>query len=82
MLNEHDINFDKVNKQITEWLKDKDNDPHWKAITAEVKAYNKEIKRITSIIECDYDRYSDTIAEALDYYFREAYRLEDLKKWK
>ena len=78
----NDINFEKVKKQIDDWFAEKEKDPHWQAVQAEVKAYDREIKRIVSNIECDYDRYSDTIAEALGYYFRECYRLEDLKKWK
>ena len=77
-----DINFEKIKKQIDDWFTERDNDPHHQAVMAEVKAYDKEIKRITSIVECDYDRHCGLIADALDFYLREAYRLEDLKKWK
>lgn len=77
-----DINFEKIKKQIDDWFTERDNDQHHQAVMAEVKAYNKEIKRITSIVECNYDRHAELISEALDFYLREAYRLEDLKKWK
>ena len=79
---ENNINIEEMNKKITEWLKDKENDPHWLEVQEEVKAYNKEIGRITNIIESDYDRHAELIKEALDFYFREAYNLKDLKKWK
>ena len=77
-----DINFEKVKKQIDDWFTERDNDPHHIAVMEEVKAYNKEIKRITDIVENNYDRHAELISEALDYYLREAYTLEVLKKWK
>ena len=77
-----DINFEKIKKQIDDWFTERDNDPHHHAVMAEVAEYNKEIKRITSIVEGNYDRHCGLIADALDYYLRDAYRLEDLKKWK
>ncbi len=74
--------FDKNKAMIEAWLAEMEKDPHHQAVMAEVKAYNKEIKRITSIVECNYDRHAELISEALDFYLREAYRLEDLQKWK
>ena len=77
----NDINFDKVKKQIDDWFKAKEQDPHWVAMQKEVRETDREIKRIVSNIECDYERHSNLIADALDSYLRE-YTLEDLKKWK
>lgn len=77
-----DINFEAVKKQIDDWFTERDNDPHHKAVMAEVKAYNAEIKRITGVVESNYDRHAELISEAIDFYLRETYRLEDLKKWK
>ena len=78
----NDINFEKVKKQIDDWFKEKEQDPHWVAMQKEARETDREIKRIRSNIECDYERYSNLIADALDYYLRECYKLEDLKKWK
>ena len=77
-----DINFEAVKKQIDDWFTERDNDPHHKAVMVEVKAYNAEIKRITGIVEGNYDRHAELISEALDYYLREAYTLDYLKKMK
>lgn len=74
--------FEKNKALIDQWLAEMEKDPHHQAVMEEVKAYNKEIKRITSIVECNYDRHAELISEALDFYLREAYKLEDLKKWK
>lgn len=77
----NDINFDKVKKQIEDWFKEKEQDPHWVAMQKEVRETDREIKRIIRTVECDYERYSDLISDALESYLRE-YKLEDLKKWK
>ena len=77
----NDINFDKVKKQIEDWFKEKEQDPHWVAMQKEVRETDREIKRIVRTVECDYERYSDLISDALESYLRE-YKLEDLKKWK
>jgi hypothetical protein len=74
--------FEKNKAMIDAWLEELKNDPHHQAVMAEVAEYNKEIKRITQVVEQNYDRHAELISEALDFYFREAYKLEDLKKWK
>ena len=74
--------FEKNKAMIDAWLAEMDKDPHHQAVMAEVKAYDTEIKRITQIVVNDYDRHIGLIKDALDYYLRDAYRLEDLKKWK
>lgn len=74
--------FKKNKAMIDAWLAEMEKDQHHQAVLAEMKAYDTEIKRITSIVEGDYDRHCGLIATALDFYLREAYRLEDLKKWK
>ena len=74
--------FEKNKAMIDAWLAEMEKDQHHQAVMAEMKAYDTEIKRITSIVEGDYDRHCGLIANALDFYLREAYRLEDLKKWK
>lgn len=77
----NDINFEKVKKQIDDWFKEREQDPHWLAVQKEVRETDREIKRIVRNIESDYERHSDLIADALESYLRE-YKLEDLKKWK
>lgn len=74
--------FEKNKAMIDAWLSELEKDPHHQAVMAEVKAYDTEIKRITQIIENNYDRNAELVREALDFYLREAYKLEDLKKWK
>lgn len=74
--------FEKNKAMIDAWLAEMDKDPHHQAVMAEVKEYDTEIKRITQIVVNDYDRHIGLIKDALDYYLRDAYRLEDLKKWK
>ena len=74
--------FEKNKAMIDAWLADLENDPHHQAVMAEVAEYNKEIKRITQVVEQNYDRHAELISEALDFYLREAYTLEVLKKWK
>lgn len=74
--------FIKNKALIDSWVAEMDKDPHHQAVMAEVKAYDTEIKRISQIVVNDYDRHIGLIKDALDYYLREAYRLEDLKKWK
>ena len=74
--------FEKNKAMIDAWLAELEKDQHHQAVVAEVKAYDTEIKRITGIVEGNYDRHSELISEALEFYLREAYRLEDLKKWK
>jgi hypothetical protein len=74
--------FEKNKAMIDAWLEELKNDPHHQAVMAEVAEYNKEIKRITQVVEQNYDRHAELISEALDFYLREAYKLEDLKKWK
>lgn len=74
--------FEKNKALIDAWLADLEKDPHHQAVVAEVKAYDTEIKRITDIVESNYDRHAELISEALDFYLREAYTLEVLKKWK
>lgn len=74
--------FEKNKAMIDAWLAELDKDPHHQAVMEEVKAYDTEIKRITQIVEHNYDRHAELVSEALDYYLREVYKLEDLKKWK
>ena len=74
--------FEKNKAMIDAWLSELEKDRHHQAVVAEVKAYDTEIKRITQIIENNYDRNAELVREALDFYLREAYKLEDLKKWK
>lgn len=74
--------FEKNKAMIDAWLSELEKDPHHQAVVAEVKEYDREIKRITQIVENNYDRNSELVREALDFYLREAYKLEDLKKWK
>ena len=74
--------FEKNKAMIDQWLAELEKDPHYQAVMAEVAEYNKEIKRIKQVIEQNYDRHAELIDEALDYYLRECYKLEDLKKWK
>ena len=73
--------FEKNKAMIDAWLEELKNDPHHQAVMAEVAEYNKEIKRITQVVEQNYDRHAELIEESLDYYLRECYKLEDLKKW-
>ncbi len=67
-------------EMIEKWLEHKNNDEQWKATVAEVKAYNKEIERIYSKIESDYEEHKDMIKDALDHYLRDTFDLDTLKR--